>query len=115
MCYKNRTTPKATDTVSPGRPQSDRGAVGPALGGRPGPLLLQWRLAARGLLRQLDLGQRDQDLRPRLEVSGLEQRLLLGAAVGRHHGERVDQRLIGRILDTLPVGLEIVGLEELGE
>ncbi len=78
--------------------------------------LLQRRLAAvGGLLGELHLGDGDQDFGAGLEVRRLQQRLLLGGAVGRHHRQRVDQRLVGRALDALPVGLEIVGLEESGQ
>ena len=64
------------------------------------------------VLGQLDLGHRDQDFGAGLEVGRLQQRLLLGGAVGRHHRQRVDQRLVRRVLDALPIGLEVVGLEE---
>ena len=77
--------------------------------------LLQRRLPASVLLGELDLGHRDQHLGAGLEIRRLEQCLFLGHAVGRHHGERVDQRLVRGILDALPVGLEIVGLEKILE
>ena len=36
-------------------------------------------------------------------------------AVRRHHRQRVDQRLVRRLVDAVPVGLEIVGLEEVAQ
>src|SRR5947208_1049701 len=76
---------------------------------------LQGSFAAGCLLGQLDLRHRNQDFSARLKIGCFQQRLLLRAAIGRHHGERVDERLVGRILDALPIGLEIVGLEKIGK
>src|ERR1700731_5125233 len=76
---------------------------------------LQRRFAAGGFLRQLDLGHRNEDLGAGLEIGGLEERLLLGAAVGTHHCECIDQCLIGRALDPIPMALEMVRLEKIGE
>ena len=61
-------------------------------------------------LGKLDLGHRDQDFGAGLQVRRFQQRLLLGRAIGRHHRERVDQRLVRRVLDAVPVGLQIIGL-----
>ena len=42
----------------------------------------------------------------------VKQRLLFRRAIRRHHRQRVDQSLVRSLLDALPIGLEIVGLEE---
>src|SRR6202023_902926 len=73
---------------------------------------LQRRLALGRAPGELDLGDGDQDLGAGLEIGRLQHGLLLGRAIGRHHGERIDQRLVGRALDAVPVGLEVVRLEE---
>src|SRR5258708_32446107 len=72
---------------------------------------LQRRLARRPALGQLELGDRHQDLGARLQVRGLQQSLLLGRPERRHHGERIDQRLVRRVLDAVPVGLAVVRLQ----
>src|SRR5215470_11133487 len=70
--------------------------------------LLQRRLATGVLLGELDLGHRDQHVGAGPEVGRLEQRLLLGCPIWRHHRERVDQRLVGSVLDAIPVRFEVV-------
>src|SRR6202035_3736738 len=78
---------------------------------RPGSL--QVRFAGRAALGEVDLVDRHENLGSGLEVWGLEQSLLLGRAIGGHHRQRIDQRLVGRVLDPLPVGLQVVGAQEL--
>ncbi len=77
--------------------------------------LLQGGFAPARLLRKLDFGDRYQDLGAGLEVGCLQQRLFLRRSVWRHHCQRVNQGLVGRILDAVPIRLEIVRLEEIGE
>ena len=55
---------------------------------------------------------RDQDFGAGLQVGRFQQRLLFRRAIGRHHRQRIDQRLVRRLLDAVPVGLQLVGLEE---
>ena len=50
---------------------------------------------------QLDLRDRDEHLGARLEIRRLEQRLFLAHAERAHHAQRVDERLVGRLLDAL--------------
>ena len=64
---------------------------------------------------ELHLGHRDQNFGARLQVGCFQQRLLLRRAIGRHHRQRVDQRLVRRAFDAVPVDLEIVGLQEIRE
>ena len=81
---------------------------------RAGHLLQLW-LAFGVFLGEFDLGDGDQDFGARLQVGRFQQRLLFRRAVGRHHRQRIDQRFIGGLFDTFPVGLEIVGLEKIGQ
>src|SRR3979490_2489689 len=50
-----------------------------------------------------------------LEAPDLKHRLLFRWAIGRHHRQRVDQRLVRRAFDPFPVDLEIVGFEKISQ
>ena len=77
-----------------------------------GAVLLQRRLAGSLALGEFDLGHCNEDFGAGLQIRRLEHGLLLGRGIRRHHGERIHQRLVGRFLDAVPIGLEIIGLEE---
>jgi hypothetical protein len=64
---------------------------------------------------ELHLGDRDEHFGARLEVGGFQQRLLFPRAIGAQHRQAVDQRLIGGILDVVPVDFEFIGLREFAQ
>src|SRR5882762_7868238 len=66
-------------------------------------ILLQRRVAAGALLREVHLGDGDQDFSARFQVGRLKHCLFFRRPVGRHHRQRVDQCLIGGAFDAFPV------------
>src|SRR5580693_1021165 len=74
--------------------------------------LLQRCFARRLALGKLDLGDGDQNLGAGFQIRRLQHGLFLGGVVRRHHRQRVHQSFVGRVLDALPIRLEVVGLEE---
>src|SRR5580658_702396 len=71
------------------------------------PALLQRCLGAAAGLGELELGDGHEDLGARFEIGGLEEGLLLARAEGAHHGKRVDERLVRRLLDALPIDAQL--------
>ena len=65
--------------------------------------------------RELHLGDRDEHFGAGLEVGGFQQRLLFPRAIGAQHRQAVDQRLVGGVLDVVPVDFEFVGLREFAQ
>ena len=59
---------------------------------------------------EFDFGNRNKHIRPAFQVACFEKGLLFLGAARAHHGQRIDQRLVWRVVDAVPVDLEMVGL-----
>src|SRR5690349_13291723 len=78
-------------------------------------LLLQGRLGAFVALGQFDVGDGDERLGAALQVGRFQEGLLLARSEGTHHAQRVDERLVGRLLDPAPIHLDVVGIDEVAQ
>ena len=62
--------------------------------------------------REFEFGHRDEHIRAAFKILGLKQSLLFLGAERAHHRQRIDERLIRRLVNALPVELQIVCLCE---